>query len=124
MAARRREDAPLVVGRALSVEEALRGARRPLRVRWAPGSRRRVERSAARIRRAVERGEWVYGVTTGFGSNAVKAISPRDAAELQENLLLSHAFGEGPPLPDEVVRLALLLRIHALALGASGVRPS
>jgi histidine ammonia-lyase len=84
----------------------------------------RVEASAKRIEQAVRRGEWVYGVTTGFGSNASRRIGPDEAAALQENLLVSHAFGHGPPLPDEVVRLALFLRVHALALGFSGVRPA
>jgi histidine ammonia-lyase len=114
----------IAVGRHLTIAEALRGAREPRRLKLAPGALARVEASAGRIREAVEKGEWVYGVTTGFGSNAVHAIEERDAQALQENLLVSHAFGDGPPLPDEVVRLALLLRIHALALGCSGVRPS
>ena len=92
----------LAIGANLSVEQALAGA----------------------IRRAVAQGEWVYGVTTGFGSNAVQAIRAQDAPALQRNLLVSHAFGEGPPFPDETVRLALLLRIHALAQGNSGMRRS
>jgi histidine ammonia-lyase len=93
-------------------------------VRFAPGALARVKASAARIARAVKDGEWVYGVTTGFGSNASQGIDRADAARLQRNLLVSHALGEGEPFPDEVVRLALLLRLHALARGASGVRPA
>ncbi|HVG94257.1 MAG TPA: histidine ammonia-lyase [Planctomycetota bacterium] len=115
---------PATVGRHLSVEVALEGARKPLRLRWDPVAKRRAVASAKRIRAAVERGERIYGVTTGFGSNATHAIASDDASALQENLLVSHAFGAGPPFPDEVVRLALLLRIHALALGHSGIRPS
>jgi histidine ammonia-lyase len=114
----------LTVGRHLSVEDALAGARAPRRLRWDPSAARRAAASADRVRRAVEGAEWIYGVTTGFGSNAVHAIAPEDAAALQENLLVSHAFGAGTPFPDEVVRLALLLRVHALARGYSGVRPS
>ncbi len=114
----------LTVGRHLSLDDALRGAAAPSRLAWDPVARRRAGRSAARIARAVATGERMYGVTTGFGSNSVHSIAPKDAARLQENLLVSHAFGAGEPFPDEVVRLALLLRVHALAKGFSGVRPS
>jgi histidine ammonia-lyase len=115
---------PVTVGRHLSVEDALEGARSPRPLRWDAPAKRRAQASARRIRDAVERGEWIYGVTTGFGSNATHTIAPQDAPALQENLLVSHAFGAGAPFPDEVVRLALLLRIHALARGCSGIRPS
>ena len=101
----------LTIGRHLSVEDALRGARAPLRLRWDVAARRRATRSAARIRRAVADGEWIYGVTTGFGSNAVHPIAAKDAAALQRNLLESHAFGAGERFADEVVRLSLLLRV-------------
>jgi histidine ammonia-lyase len=114
----------ITVGRHLSVADALEGARGPKRVRWDPAAARRAAASAARVARAVARGERVYGVTTGFGSNAVHAIGTADASALQENLIVSHAFGAGEPFEDEVVRLALLLRVHALARGHSGVRPS
>lgn len=112
----------VTVGGHLSVEEALRASRAPCVVRFAPGALARVRGSARRVALAVSRGERLYGITTGFGSNATQAVAPADASRLQHNLLLSHAFGEGEPFPDEVVRLALLLRIHALALGFSGVR--
>jgi len=114
----------LTIGRHLSLTDALAGARAPRRLRWDPVARRRAEASAARVRRAVDAGERLYGITTGFGSNAVHSIDRADAEALQENLLVSHAFGAGDPFPDDVVRLALLLRIHALARGYSGLRPS
>lgn len=112
----------LVVGGRLSVEQALAAGRAPHRVRLAPRGLARAQASAARVARAVAERERVYGVTTGFGSNAVETIDPADAAALQRNLLVSHAFGEGEPLGEEVVRLALVLRLHALAQGRSGVR--
>jgi histidine ammonia-lyase len=114
----------LTIGAHMTVEQALGGARKPHRLRLAPGAAGRIRHSTARIARAVRDGEWVYGVTTGFGSNAVKPIRAEDAAALQHNLLVSHAFGQGDPLPEETVRLALLLRIHALAQGHSGMRRS
>ncbi|MDA1194881.1 MAG: histidine ammonia-lyase [Planctomycetota bacterium] len=113
----------LLLGGHLDVEQALAAARTTHTLGLEPGADDRIRKSAERIYAAVKAREWVYGVTTGFGSNAVNPIDEADAPALQRNLLVSHAFGEGPPLPDEVVRLALLLRIHALAQGFSGIRP-
>lgn len=112
----------LTIGAHMTVERALAGAREPHRLRFAPGATGRIRHSTNRIAQAVRDGEWVYGVTTGFGSNANKPIRPEDAGALQHNLLVSHAFGQGDPLPEKTVRLALLLRIHALAQGHSGMR--
>jgi histidine ammonia-lyase len=68
-------------------------------------------------------GATVYGVTTGFGDLANVRIDPARTAQLQHNLVRSHAAGVGPPLPVEVVRAMLLLRANTLAIGLSGVRP-
>ncbi len=114
--------ASIVVGGRLRIPHALAGSLSARPLRLTASSARRVKTSADRIADAVRDGEWVYGVTTGFGSNADTGIKRSDAPALQRNLLVSHAFGQGPPLPDETVRLALLLRIHALAQGYSGIR--
>jgi histidine ammonia-lyase len=66
----------------------------------------------------------VYGVNTGFGHLCRKRIEPAALAQLQHNLILSHAVGVGPPVPDPLVRLMLLLKVHALAHGFSGVSES
>lgn len=62
-----------------------------------------------------------YGINTGFGALCNVRISEKDIAGLQKNLVLSHAAGAGEEVPKEIVRLMLLLKIHALALGHSGV---
>ncbi len=87
-------------------------------------ARSRIEASRAVIDGIVDRGEIVYGVTTGFGDLATRFIAPADAARLQENLLMSHAAGVGDALPRDVVRAMLLLRANTLALGYSGCRPA
>lgn len=86
-------------------------------------TRRRLEDNRAFVDELLERGETVYGVTTGFGRFAATRIATTDVRELQRNLLLSHAVGVGEPLPNDIVRAMLLLRAHSLSLGASGVRP-
>jgi histidine ammonia-lyase len=63
-----------------------------------------------------------YGINTGFGALCNVRIEEHELAQLQENLVCSHACGMGEEVPEHVVRLMLLLKIHALSLGYSGVR--
>jgi len=72
----------------------------------------------------VAAGTVTYGVNTGFGKLASVRIADVDLAKLQSNLILSHAVGTGPALPDGVVRLLLAMKAASLARGASGVRPA
>lgn len=64
----------------------------------------------------------IYGINTGFGIFADRRIPRMDSALLSRNLILSHAVGTGPALPEEVVRAAMLVRANTLAKGYSGVR--
>ncbi|HEX6870816.1 MAG TPA: histidine ammonia-lyase, partial [Micromonosporaceae bacterium] len=68
-------------------------------------------------------GRPVYGVSTGFGALANTFVAPERRAELQHALVRSHAAGVGAPMPREVVRAMMLLRVRSLAMGHSGVRP-
>jgi histidine ammonia-lyase len=86
-------------------------------------ARGRVQEARAVIEALVGAGEIVYGVTTGFGDLASTFVPAADSERLQENLLMSHAAGLGPPFPRDVVRAMLLLRANTLALGHSGCRP-
>ena len=79
--------------------------------------------SKAIVDGAVESGEVVYGITTGFGALANTHIGPEEGRAMQHNLLRSHASGVGEALPDELVRAILLLRARTIAQGYSGVRP-
>jgi histidine ammonia-lyase len=82
----------------------------------------RVEAARRAIERAAEGTAAVYGVNTGFGKLATTRIAPEQITELQRRLVLSHMCGVGAPLPDEVVRLVLVLKAASLARGYSGVR--
>jgi histidine ammonia-lyase len=63
----------------------------------------------------------VYGINTGFGPLCTTIISAEDTRKLQQNLLLSHAVGVGDPILPEISKLMLILKVHALAFGYSGV---
>jgi len=82
-----------------------------------------VAASAATIEGILAAGKTVYGVNTGFGLLANQTIRPDQLAQLQRNLILSHCCGVGDSMPDDVVRLILLLKIAGLSRGFSGVRP-
>lgn len=121
--ARGPRDTVVLTGADLSVADVEAVARHGARVSLDDAARERMAEARAVIERLVERGEVVYGVTTGFGDLATTFIPPGDAARLQENLIVSHAAGVGRPFPREVVRAMLLLRANTLALGHSGARP-
>ncbi|MGW0731243.1 histidine ammonia-lyase [Streptomyces sp. NPDC002851] len=65
----------------------------------------------------------VYGVSTGFGALATRHISPDLRAQLQRNIVRSHAAGMGPRVEREVVRALMFLRLKTVCSGHTGVRP-
>lgn len=64
----------------------------------------------------------IYGINTGFGSLCNVKISNENLSQLQENLVKSHACGTGEEVPQEIVKLMLLLKIQSLSYGYSGVQ--
>jgi histidine ammonia-lyase len=64
----------------------------------------------------------IYGINTGFGSLCNVKISNENLSKLQENLVKSHACGTGDEVPNEIVKLMLLLKIQSLSYGHSGVQ--
>jgi histidine ammonia-lyase len=80
-----------------------------------------LDRSRDIVNQAMHDGKAHYGINTGFGVLANKRIDDEKLAELQQNILLSHACGVGDPVPAEITRLMLQLKIHALGLGYSGI---
>jgi histidine ammonia-lyase len=87
-----------------------------------PASTQPVQRAADRIAAIASGDRPVYGVNTGFGKLASIKINSADVATLQRNLILSHCCGVGQPLPENVVRLIMSLKLISLGRGASGVR--
>lgn len=64
----------------------------------------------------------IYGVTTGFGSLCNVSIGHDNLAQLQINLMMSHACGTGDRVPNEIVKIMLLLKVQSLSYGYSGCK--
>jgi histidine ammonia-lyase len=93
----------------------------PTVLKLSPEDRARIASASDLVDKIVAAGDAAYGINTGFGLLAQTRIPTDQLALLQRNLLLSHAAGIGPALPDAVVRLVLALKINALARGYSGI---
>ncbi|MGN0303225.1 MAG: histidine ammonia-lyase [Prevotella sp.] len=64
----------------------------------------------------------VYGVTTGFGSLCNVSVNPDQLAQLQINLMMSHACGVGDRVPNDIVKMMMLLKVQSLSYGYSGCK--
>jgi histidine ammonia-lyase len=82
----------------------------------------RVAENRAYLDNILKGGGTYYGINTGFGSLCNVRIKDDELEQLQENLVCSHACGMGDEVPTEIVRLMLLLKVHGLGRGYSGVR--
>ena len=111
-------------GTHLTIPDVIRVAREHEPVKLSETSRRAVDKARAFVDEKLEQKAVVYGLTTGFGKFSDRYIPEDETAQLQVNLIRSHACAMGAPLPAEVVRAAMLLRINALSRGNSGIRLS
>ena len=110
-------------GQPLTLVEVDEVARKGRQVEVAADALSRVAESRGLIERILAAGETVYGVNTGFGKLADVHVRGDKLAELQINLVRSHAGGVGQPLSEAESRAMVLLRANVLAKGFSGVRP-
>ncbi|WP_299028131.1 histidine ammonia-lyase [uncultured Thermanaerothrix sp.] len=81
-----------------------------------------IRRSRQWLERILQDDRPVYGINTGFGIFAERRIKAEARDRLSRNLILSHAVATGSPLPEDVVRAAMLIRANTLTRGHSGVR--
>ncbi len=81
----------------------------------------KVQHNRAEVDQLVSERTVVYGVNTGVGPLCTTLISAEDTRRLQHNLLLSHAVGVGEPVSEETSRLMLILKLHSLCRGFSGI---
>ena len=106
----------------LQIEEVVAVARDRVPVDVSDQAVDRIVKSRALVERWVAEERVIYGITTGFGALSDTRISGDQTRELQRNILLSHAAGVGDPLPVEVVRAVMAVRLHDISMGYAGVR--
>jgi histidine ammonia-lyase len=86
--------------------------------------RGKIQQNRDIIDTIIQNHEIVYGINTGFGPLCTTIISEEDTRTLQYNLLLSHSVGVGDPIPVDISKLMLILKVHSLAFGFSGISVS
>jgi histidine ammonia-lyase len=84
-------------------------------------SRQKIIASRKVVEKIVDKGEPVYGINTGFGPLCTTKISKEETQILQTNILQSHSVGVGEPIAKEIAKLMLILKMHSLAKGFSGI---
>ena len=112
----------LLDGNSLTLDDLVAIAYDSVDVGLTDEARARVRASRAIVDDFARHDAPTYGINTGFGSFAETRVPAEALAELQVNLLRSHAAGVGDPLPVPVVRAMLALRANVLAKGFSGIR--
>ena len=86
-------------------------------------ARQRIQRCRAYLdKKIAENKAPIYGITTGFGSLCNVSVSAEELEQLQVNLMMSHACGVGDRVPNEIVKIMLLLKIQSLSYGFSGCK--
>ena len=120
----RQSASPLVLdGASLDAASLVKAAGAGGRVAIAPSGLAAMAAARAVIVEAVARRTPIYGVTTGLGSRATEALSDAELSAFSLQTLRGRAHASGPPLPAEIVRGAMIVRLNTLLSGASGASP-
>jgi len=109
-------------GDSLTIENLAEIARSNIEIQLSGSTSEKIQSSHEKLLNLVKTTKLLYGINTGYGIFAHKLISLDESKQLNRNLIFSHAVGTGDPLPEEIVRAAMTVRINALAKGLSGVK--
>jgi histidine ammonia-lyase len=114
-------DSVVLGGRGLTPDAVEAVARGGASVRLDDEARQRNAAAAGALAELLERGEPVYGVTTGVGGFRSREVPAEQRTGQQLRLLRSHGCGAGAVLPPERVRAAMAVRANQLGAGGAGV---
>jgi histidine ammonia-lyase len=113
----------VLTGDALTIDDVVRVAREAAKVEIDASALARMRETRAVVDRAVERGDVIYGTTTGVGARKKVSVPSEEIPAFNRALLANHITATGPEAPVEVVRATMLRLANMLAKGTSGVRP-
>ncbi|MBN2265994.1 MAG: aromatic amino acid lyase, partial [Candidatus Aminicenantes bacterium] len=112
-----------LTGTGLTIEKVVQVARERAPVAIDPAAKKRIEKCRALLEDKIQKKEIMYGVNTGIGELANVVLTQDQVESYQRYLIYSHAAGYGKPMPEEIVRAAILSRINCHCHGHSGLRP-
>jgi histidine ammonia-lyase len=112
-----------ITGRGLTLDDVIQVARQKAQVTLHPDAIETMRRSRAVVERAVERGDNVYGLTTGVSALKRARVDPGALARFNRDLIIQHQIAQGPPAAADIVRATLVRLLNHLASGYPGVRP-
>jgi len=110
-----------IYGDHITTGTALAICKGKLKAELGQDSLEKVRASQRIVANIAEGEEVVYGINSGFGPLCTTKISPEDTKVLQSNILKSHSVGTGDPIPQDIAKLMLILKVQALAQGYSGI---
>ena len=102
-------------------KDILEIAKNPKEAKLNKLAKTQILNSQDNVRKIVESDRTVYGINTGFGPLCEVKISEEETAQLQHNLIISHAVGVGKPIDKEISKIMMIAKVHALSKGFSGV---
>ena len=110
-------------GRSLTRNQVVSVARNAAVVELSPAAVEHMRATRALVERALERGDQVYGMTTGVGARKKIPVTAGQMTAFNRALVANHLVGAGPDAPPEVVRATMVRLANALASGMPGARP-
>ena len=113
----------VITGRGLTLDDVIQVARHKAQVTLHADAVETMRRSRAVVERAVERGDNVYGLTTGVAALKRARVDPARLAQFNSDLITQHRIAQGPPAAADVVRATMVRLVNHLASGFPGVRP-
>ncbi len=113
----------VITGRDLRAEDVHGVAREYERVEVHPQAMERMKKCRDLVEEKIGAREIMYGVNTGIGEFSEVILDEEQTRQFQKYLIYNHSAGIGKPLPEEIVRAAMLSRANCLANGYSGNRP-
>jgi histidine ammonia-lyase len=112
----------VVLGGKVTIDDLVAVARFGAQVEFSDAYCQRVRESRILVEKWIGEGRVMYGITTGFGALCTQVISPEETAQLQRNIVLSHATSVGDPLSIEEVRATIFMVLQNVGQGFCGAR--
>lgn len=105
----------------LTIKDIMAILKNPSNAKLNKEAKQKILRSQQNVQQIVASDRTVYGINTGFGPLCDVKISEAETAQLQYNLIISHAVGVGKPIAKDYSRVMMIAKVHALSKGFSGV---